>query len=148
MLYLAPSRLGPNVLHKGVSQSDASHAAWLGVLDLVNTSGRLPRAIPIAICVARYPASALGHTRRHHRREDNPHRHDIAGHPHLSRRSGCYLLRCLRLSPLDAEQDAPPPQQSHIFKNARRKIKAKINYKTMKWGSLQTTSHAPKTGAS
>src|SRR5690554_1488200 len=74
-----PSRLGPDVLHQGVSQSDAAHAAWLCVLDLVDTSGRLPKAIPMAAGAVRYSAPALGQTRGHHRREENPHRPDIAG---------------------------------------------------------------------
>jgi len=48
-------------------------------LDLVDTSGRLPKAIPMAACSVRYSAPAFGQTRRNYRREENPHRHDIAG---------------------------------------------------------------------
>ena len=74
-----PPRLGQNVVLKGKRQSDATDAARLCLLAVVDTARGLPKALPMAARTVRHVASPSGQTGRDRRREENPDHHDAAG---------------------------------------------------------------------
>ena len=72
----SPPRIRPDLMLEGERQPDATDAARMRLLDLVETPGRLSKAVPLATCPVRHAAAASRQAGRHHRREEDPdHRH-------------------------------------------------------------------------
>lgn len=64
---------------KGKRQSDATDAARLRLLAVVDTARGLPKTLAMTARPVRHVAAAPDQTGYHHRREENPDHHDTAG---------------------------------------------------------------------